>query len=69
MGHPKLVRPNEIENDLPDAAGVSWHHGLAGFAAEGFAEFGHVLDYAVHAELPRRVRVRLYLHTLGLRTG
>ena len=34
---------------LPDAAAWGVDHGLAGFAAEGFLELGHVGDYAVDA--------------------
>jgi hypothetical protein len=36
----------------PHVAGVGWHHGLAGLAAKGQAELGHVLNDAVDAELP-----------------
>ena len=43
--------------DLPDTAGLGAHHGLAGFAREGFGEFRHVSDYSVNAVLFRRVGV------------
>src|SRR2546422_6825488 len=42
---------------LPDSASLGAHHGLAGFAREGFGEFRHVSDYAVDAVLFRRVGV------------
>jgi len=49
---------------LPDAADFfCWfHHGLAGFAGEGFGEFGHVHDNAVDAVLGRGVRIDLGAH-------
>jgi hypothetical protein len=34
-------------------AGADGHHGLTEFAAEGFAEFWHILDYAVDAPASR----------------
>ena len=34
---------------LPDAAAIFADHGLACFALEGFAKFGHVGDYAIGA--------------------
>jgi hypothetical protein len=36
----------------PDAAGVGRHHGLAGLAAEGAAELGHILHDAIDPETP-----------------
>ena len=51
-----------VVGKLPDATGVDGHHGLAGFAAEGFAELTHVLHDAVDPELPGRVGIGLHLH-------
>ena len=42
-------------------AGADGHHGLTEFAAEGFAEFWHILDHAVDAEFAGGMGVGLYL--------
>ena len=42
-------------------AGVGWHHGLAGLAAEGLTKLGHVLHDAVDAESPGRMGIGLHL--------
>src|ERR1039457_4303575 len=51
------------KHSSPDSAGIDWHHGLTGFAAEGVAELGHILDYAVHSKLPGGVGGGLHLQT------
>jgi len=50
-----------LRHRSPDVASVGGHHGLAGLTAEGLAELGHVLHYAVDAELPGRVGIGLHL--------
>src|ERR1700682_607312 len=49
---------------LPNVTGVLADHGLSGLAAPGFLELRHVLDHAVHAVFPRRMRIGL-----GAQTG
>jgi len=55
----------------PDPACIRWHHGLAGFAAEGPAELRHVLDDSVDAKLAGRMGIGLHLQAelLGTRVA
>ena len=55
-----MVRPERLPFAAP-TAGVGRHHGLASFAAEGLAEFGHVLHHSVDSELPGRMGIGLDL--------
>jgi hypothetical protein len=44
---PQRRRTRVSDPHSPDSADVFSHHGLSWFAVEGFAELGHVRDYAV----------------------
>src|SRR5580704_13513596 len=54
---------------LPHPAGIHRHHGLTGFTAESLAKLRHILHYAVHPELPGRMRIGLHLQAELLRAG
>jgi hypothetical protein len=63
------ARAFALRRTLPDTAGVGRHHGLAGFAAEGLAELGHVLHDSVDSELPGRMGIGLHLQAELFRAG
>ena len=53
---------------LPNMAGVLRHHRLPRLAAPRLLKLRHVLDHAVHAILPRRMRIGQHPHARHFRT-